>query len=140
MRLPKHYFGNEIETVPEQLEFYNFALTHSRLRCVYMGEITDKSPAISPVKLHQNATPQTYIFTCAVPMPKPQVLNASLLNKGFASKCNSNDETYAIPMSKPMQNLFHEHWFRHWNCIWKRNRRRNCRRIVTDFAHVNALS
>ena len=38
----------------------------------------------------------------------------------------------AIPMPKPLQNLFHEHSFRHWNCILmqnhRRNRRRNCRR------------
>ena len=47
-----------------------------RLRCVYMGEIPDESPAISlailPVKLHQNETPQIHVFTCAIPMPKPQ--------------------------------------------------------------------
>ena len=31
------------------------------------------SPAISSVKLHQNATPQIHVFTCEIPMPKPQV-------------------------------------------------------------------
>ena len=41
-----------------------------------MGEIPDESTAISLaisiVKLQQNATPQIHVFTCAIPMPKPQ--------------------------------------------------------------------
>ena len=75
-----------------------------------MGEIPDESPAILPVKLHRNATPQIHVFTCAIPMPKPSKVIF------YIEVSHQN----AIPMMKPTQ-----------------FQRRNRRRIITDFAHVN---